>query len=360
MHIGNLSIAAKAALAPMAGVADAAFRRVCVEHGAGYVVGEMVSAKGLCQGDPKSRALLRVHTWERPAAVQLFGNKPAVMAEAARSVIEEARGGAGAEADTAADRGYDAGPGDAVPPAACVPAAIDINMGCPVPKIVSGGAGSALMRSPALCEQIVRAVRCTLDAAGAKEVPVTVKIRKGYSPREVNAVEVARACEAGGAAAVAVHGRTRDQMYAPPVDWDCIAAVKRAVGIPVIGNGDVDSAAAAAALYERSGCDLVMAGRGALGRPWLFAEIEAWLTHGVMLPPPPLSKRLAVLLRQAEYAIEDKGERVALLEMRKHAGWYMRGLPGAAALRARASGLCTWDDLRALCDETMRADTGAR
>lgn len=315
---GGVEITGKAALAPMAGVADRAFRRICVEYGAAYVVGEMVSSKGLNFGDRKSAELLELGEEERPAAVQLFGDDPEQMARAARLAM------------------------------AVQPDAIDINMGCPAPKIAGNHCGSALMREPELCRRIVRAV------AEAVEVPVTAKIRKGYGRDEVNAVEVAQACAAGGAAAITVHGRTREQMYAPPVDWEIIRRVKKAVDIPVIGNGDVTSAAQAAALYEQTGCDLVMVGRGALGAPWLFAQINAYLQEGRVLPDPPVAKRMAVLLRQISLAVEYKGERVAIREARKHAAWYMRGLRGAAGLRARAGTLETFDDLRRLCEAVMQ------
>ena len=234
VFIGRQEIRGFAALAPMAGVADRAFRRLCVDYGAAYVVSEMVSCKGLCFGDRKSEELLVLDEGEHPAAIQLFGDDPDIMARAAEKAM------------------------------AARPEIIDINMGCPAPKIAGNHCGSALMREPELCRRIVAAV------AGAVDVPVTAKIRKGYSREEVNAVEVALACEAGGAAAITVHGRTRDQMYAPPVDWDIIREVKRAVRIPVIGNGDVTDAVSAAALYEHTGCDLVMVGRGALGAPWGF------------------------------------------------------------------------------------------
>ena len=317
---GGVEITGKAALAPMAGVADRAFRRICVEYGAAYVVGEMVSSKGLNFGDRKSAELLELGEEERPAAVQLFGDDPEQMARAARLAM------------------------------AVRPDAIDINMGCPAPKIAGNHCGSALMREPELCRRIVRAV------AEAVEVPVTAKIRKGYGRDEVNAVEVAQACAAGGAAAITVHGRTREQMYAPPVDWEIIRRVKEAVDIPVIGNGDVTSAAQAAALYEQTGCDLVMVGRGALGAPWLFAQIEAYLNHGQELPPPPVSSRMAVLYRQIELAVSLKGERVALREARKHAAWYMRGLKGAAGFRGEAGQIASLADLGELCRRVIEAN----
>lgn len=318
LKIGNVEITGKAALAPMAGVADRAFRQICVEYGAAYVVGEMVSCKGLCFQDKKSRELLELDASEHPAGVQLFGDDPMLMARAAQLAM------------------------------AYHPDIIDINMGCPAPKIAGNHCGSALMREPELCRRIVQAIK------EAVPVPVTAKIRKGYSRDSVNAVEVARACEAGGADAVTVHGRTRDQMYAPPVDWEIIRQVKQAVSIPVIGNGDVTSAQQAAALYEQTGCDLIMVGRGALGAPWLFAQIEAYLTHGRMLPDPPVAKRMQVLCRQVERAVELKGERVALREARKHAAWYMKGWRGAASLRAQAGQLICMDDVYALCARAIQ------
>lgn len=320
MFIGNVEIKGCAALAPMAGVADRAFRRLCVEFGAAYTVSEMVSSKGLCFGDRKSGELLELDGGTVPEGVQLFGDDPDTCARAARIALQYR------------------------------PAVIDINMGCPAPKIAGNRCGSALMRDPALCERIVRAV---VDAV---DVPVTAKIRKGYSRDSVNACEVARACEAGGASAVTVHGRTRDQMYAPPVDWDIIAAVKQAVGIPVIGNGDVVSPQSAAALYERTGCDLIMVGRGALGAPWLFGQIEAWLYRGELLPDPPVHERLALLCRQTETAVALKGERTALCEARKHTGWYLKGLRGAAAFRAEAGRISTLSDLYALCEKVIAAN----
>lgn len=324
MRIGNVEITGKAALAPMAGVADRAFRKICMDHGAACVIGEMVSAKGLTYGDRKSAELLELDADIRPAAIQLFGDDPAIMAQAARQALEFS------------------------------PDWIDINMGCPAPKIVGNHTGSALMREPELCRRIVQAVK------EAVPVPVTVKIRKGYAKDEVNAVEVALACEAGGADAITVHGRTRDQMYAPPVDWEIIRLVKEAVKVPVIGNGDVVDAKSAAALYEQTGCDLIMVGRGALGAPWIFTQIEAYLNHEVLLPTPPMAQRMATLMRQVELTVQYKGERVALLEARKHAAWYTNGLRGAAGLRRRAGEIATLDDLAAFCVEVIRADEEGR
>ena len=320
MRIGNVEITGKAALAPMAGVADRAFRKICMDHGAACVIGEMVSAKGLTYGDRKSAELLELDADIRPAAIQLFGDDPAIMAQAAKQALE------------------------------FNPDWIDINFGCPAPKIVGNHTGSALMREPDLCRRIVQAVK------DAVPIPVTAKIRKGYAKDEVNAVEVALACEAGGADAITVHGRTRDQMYAPPVDWDIIRQVKQAVKVPVIGNGDVVDAKSAAALYEQTGCDLIMVGRGALGAPWIFSQIEAYLNHEVLLPTPSMTQRMATLMKQVELTVQYKGERVALLEARKHAAWYTNGLRGAAGLRRKAGEIATLEDLAKFCYEVIRAD----
>ncbi len=319
MQIGNFTFSKTAALAPMAGVADAAFRRLCVSYGAAFTVSEMVSAKALTFGDAKSRELMRLDERERPAAIQLFGDDPETMAKAARLAMQQQ------------------------------PDWLDINMGCPAPKIAGNHCGSSLMREPELCRRIVKAV------CEAVPVPVTVKIRKGYSKTEVNAVEVSQACESGGASAITVHGRTRDQMYAPPVDWDCIRKVKEAVSVPVIGNGDVTTPEQAAALYEQTGCDLIMIGRGALGAPWIFEAVNAFLKDGTLLPEPTVEQRMDVLCRQIEWAALLKGERVALLEARKHASWYMRNLRGAAVFRGEAGTLTTLNDLRNLCCRVIKA-----
>ena len=320
MHIGNVEIRGKAALAPMAGVADRAFRKICMDFGAACVISEMVSAKGFTFGDRKSAELLELDDDIRPAAIQLFGDNPAIMAEAARQALEFR------------------------------PDWIDINMGCPAPKIAGNHCGSALMREPDLCRRLVQAVK------EAVSVPVTTKIRKGYAKDEVNAVEVALACEEGGADAITVHGRTRDQMYAPPVDWEIIRLVKQAVKVPVIGNGDVVDAKSAADLYEQTGCDLIMVGRGALGKPWIFQQIEAYLNHEVLLPDPSMAQRMATLMRQVQLTVEHKGERVALLEARKHTAWYLNGMRGAAQLRREAGTLTTMDDLARLCARVIQMD----
>lgn len=317
MKIGDVTINGMTALAPMAGVADAAFRTVCREYGATYTVGEMVSAKGLCMSSEKSRGLLTLAPGEHPAAIQLFGSEPSTMARAAQIALEYG------------------------------PDVIDINMGCPAPKVTSGGAGSALMRTPELAGRIIESV------ASAVDVPVTVKIRRGWDERSENAVKIAKIAESCGAKAITVHGRTRAQQYAPPVDLGTIAAVKAAVKIPVIGNGDVRSASDAERMIKATGCDLVMIGRGALGAPWIFRSIESYLKNGTLLPEPGPAERMKTMLRHIKLICEIKGERAAMLEARKHAAWYMSGLRGAAALRAQACAMKTYADAEALAREAL-------
>lgn len=312
MYIGTVEIKGHTALAPMAGVADTAFRTICKQYGASYLVGEMASAKGFVMQATKTAELLGVTDAERPMAVQLFGSDPEIMAEAARKAL------------------------------AFQPDIIDINMGCPAPKVAGNGGGSALLKDPVLAGRIIYSV------AHAVPLPVTVKIRKGWDAAHVNAVEMARIAEENGAAAVTVHGRTRAQQYAPFADWDIIAAVKAAVRIPVIGNGDVDSPQAAARMLEQTGCDLVMIGRAALGRPWLFEHVETYLRTGALLPEPDVERRMEILLDHVRLLCALKGERVGMREARKHAAWYMKGLHGASSLRGEAGKLTTFADLENL------------
>ncbi len=312
MKIGNLEIGGFAALAPMAGVADRAMRELCTSFGAAYCVGELVSAKGITLGDRKSGELLEVHEGEGIKALQLFGSEPEVMAKAAEIATKNG------------------------------PAFIDINMGCPAPKVAGNGGGSALMKDPELCGRIVE--KCV----GATNLPITVKIRAGFDKAHINAVEVAKACEQAGASAITVHGRTKDQMYAPPVDLEIIKAVKEAVKIPVIGNGDIVDAKSAAEMLEKTSCDFLMVGRAAMGAPWIFSQINAYLKHESILPEPPLSQRMLVLLEQIELMMKYKNGRTALLEARKHTAWYMRGLRGAAELRRKCAEIETFEDVIAL------------
>ena len=308
-----------AALAPMAGVADKAFREMCVKFGAGYTVTEMVSAKGLCMQDRKSRELLELSASEHPAAAQIFGDDPVFMAKAAEKCL------------------------------AFSPDVIDINMGCPAPKIAGNGGGAALMRQPQLAQAIVEAV------CRAVPLPVSVKMRVGWDAEHINCVELAQRFEQAGAAMLTVHGRTKMQMYAPPVLTEPIAAVRQAVTIPVVANGEVTDGVSAAKLMEETGCEAVMVGRGSLGRPWVFQQIQAYLTDGTILPEPPVEERMAVMLEHIERTCAYKGQKVAMLEARKHAAWYMKGIRGAAALRREICELKTFDDLRAIAEKAIAA-----
>ena len=298
MNLPNCYLHQPVLLAPMAGYTDACFRQLCREQGADLTVTEMVSAKGLCFGNGKTCALLETYPGEHPIAAQLFGSDPGAMARAARYLADEMPGR------------FDM---------------IDLNMGCPAPKITGNGDGSALMRDPALAARIVSA------CVSASPLPVTVKLRRGFDPAHENAVEFARALADAGAAALTVHGRTRTQMYAGRADWESIARVKAAVSIPVIGNGDVDSGTAARAMLRETGADGVMVGRAALGNPFLFAEIRAALS-GKPYTPPPEAERLSMARRHARMLAEKKGER-AVIELRKHLIFYVRSMPGAARLR---------------------------
>lgn len=301
----------------MAGVADRAFREICVEQGACYAVGEMASAKGLAHHSQKTKELLSVSEAERPCAVQLFGDDPIAMAEAA------------------------------IQAEAYRPDVIDINMGCPAPKIAGTGCGSALMRTPQRAGEIVRAVR------QATTLPLTVKIRTGWDEEHRNAVEMALLAQQGGADAVTVHGRTRRQQYAPPVDLETIRQVKEALDIPVIGNGDVTDIESAQRMYQVTGCDLVMIGRGAQGAPWVFRMLDGWFRKGIRLPEPDIEEKLTLMLRQIALAVGYKGEYTALREARKHVAWYCRGFRGAAGLRRKAGSISHYEELEALAREVL-------
>ncbi len=297
IQIGQVKIEKTAALAPMASVADKAYRTIAKEFGAAYCVGEMASCKGLCYSDKKTAALLTVTASERPMAVQLFGAEPEFMYKAVR-IAEKYK-----------------------------PDIIDINAGCPMPKIVSGGAGCALMRTPELFGKLIDA------AVSATDIPVTVKIRKGWDNDHVNAVELALIAERNGAAAVAVHGRTKEQLYSGKADWDIIKEVKRAVSIPVIGNGDVSSPKDCERMYEYTNCDLVMIGRGSYGRPWIFGQIRDYFDGKSVRPEPDLDEKLTIMRRHIELLVGDKGERTGMKEARRQAAWYIRGINGAAKFR---------------------------
>ncbi|MGN1108974.1 MAG: tRNA dihydrouridine synthase DusB [Oscillospiraceae bacterium] len=314
-EIGGVKIEKTAALAPMASVADRAYRLMAKEYGAAYVVGEMASCKGLCYNDRKTAELLSVLPEERPMAVQLFGAEPEFMAAAVK-IAEKFS-----------------------------PDIIDINSGCPMPKIVSGGAGSALMKTPKLFGELVRA------AVEAASVPVTVKIRSGWDDNSINAVEMAKIAEENGAAAVAVHGRTRSQLYSGRADWDVIRAVKQAVKIPVIGNGDVSTPELCREMYEYTGCDLVMVGRGSYGRPWLFRQIREYLETGSYSPDPSPDEKLEIMRRHIGLIVADKGEKVGMKEARRPASWYLKGMQGAAHFRNLCSELTTLEQLERLIEQ---------
>ena len=297
LKIGNVELDSPFLLAPMAGITDGPFRRICREMGAGLVYSEMVSAKGLWFKDKNTGRLLEILDGEEPVAYQLFGHEPEIMAFAAETL---------------------AGRGNVI---------FDINMGCPVPKVVKNGEGSALMKDPQLVFDLVEAA---VKGAGK---PVTVKIRAGWDEASVNAVEVARAAAAGGAAAVAVHARTREQFYSGRADRTVIAAVKHAVSIPLIGNGDVTDGASGMSMMEETGCDFVMVGRGALGNPWIFRELNAAWKGTEPPPAPSMEDKKQMMIRHFRDVLALKGEYAAVREMRKHVGWYLKGLPGSAAFR---------------------------
>lgn len=318
LNIGGVSLKFHAVLAPMAGVSDRAYRELCVRFGAAYCVSEMVSSKALSFNSKKSEELMEISDLERPCGIQIFGDDPKCMADAAKHALENK------------------------------PDIIDINMGCPAPKISSNGSGSALMKNPRLCGEIVKAVTAVTD------IPVTVKIRKGWDDDSVNAVEVAKICESAGAAAITVHGRTRQQYYKPPVDYGIIRAVRESVSVPVIANGDIDSAEKAKEVMDITGCDLVMIGRATLGNPWIFSQINAYLENpNVKIHTPDLEERLGVMIEHIGKMVEYKGEHMAMLQARKLVVGYFKGIKGAAALRNEAGKIKTLDDLYELRQKAL-------
>ncbi|WP_294778722.1 tRNA dihydrouridine synthase DusB [uncultured Eubacterium sp.] len=300
MKIGDLEFKNIAFLAPMAGIADRAFRELCTQFGAAYTVTEMVSSKGLTMGDKKSGELLTIGS-ERPCGAQIFGDDPQIMAQAAAKCLEYA------------------------------PDVIDINMGCPAPKVAMNGGGASLMKKPQLAYEITKAV------VEAVNIPVTVKIRKGWDDDNINAVEMALLAQKAGANAVAVHGRTRQQMYSGTVDYNIIAEVKNALDIPVIANGDITDEQTAAIMLEKTNADAIMIGRGALGNPWVFSRINAYLSECRVLPEPSTIEKMNVMLKHIQKIIEYKGEYTAMREARHHAAYYTKGMRGGAKLRAEIS-----------------------
>ncbi len=315
LTIGNVTLENPFILAPMAGVTDLPFRVLCREQGAGLVCMEMVSAKAIFYKNKNTEALMEIDSREHPVSLQLFGSDPKIMGEMAKQIEE---------------RPFDI---------------LDINMGCPVPKVVNNGEGSALMKQPKLVGEIVSSV------VKAVKKPVTVKIRKGFDENSVNAVEIARIIEDSGAAAVAVHGRTREQYYSGRADWDIIRRVKEAVSIPVIGNGDVTSAASAEAMVSETGCDGIMIARGARGNPWIFRELAAFAKNREIPALPDISEVRQMILRQAQMLVACKGEYTGIREMRKHVAWYTAGFPHSAKLRSRVNEIDTLEALEALMAE---------
>ncbi len=301
MRIGNIELDNNVFLAPMAGITDRPFRILCKEQGCGLTYTEMVSAKGLHYDSKKTENLLYIQPADRPVAVQLFGSDPGILAQEAAKLWED-----GADI-------------------------IDINMGCPTPKIVKNGDGAALMKKPRLVAEIIRRM------SQAIKIPLTVKIRKGWDRNSVNAVEIARIARESGAAAIAVHGRTREQMYGGSADWDVIAQIKKDLDIPVIGNGDIFTPGDAVCMLERTGCDAVMIGRGARGNPWIFSRTLKLISQGENAPHPDIRQVLRMIERHTDLSIDQKGEKLALREMRKHVGWYLKGFRNAGAIRKEAN-----------------------
>lgn len=317
LKIGNVELKNNLILAPMAGVTDLPFRLLCKRQGVGLLCMEMVSAKAIHYNNKNTEALMEIHEEERPVSLQLFGSDPYIMSEIAKRIEE---------------RPFQI---------------LDINMGCPVPKVVNNFEGSALMKDPKKVREIVT------QTVKAIKKPVTVKIRKGFDEDNVNAVEIAKIIEDSGAKAIAVHGRTRQQYYSGVADWDIIRKVKENVSIPVIGNGDVDSPQSAKKLLEETGCDGIMIGRGVRGNPWLFDQIQKYLETGVQIDKPSLVEIKEMILEHARLSVKYKGEYIGIREMRKHTAWYTAGCPGSAKLRSRVNEIESLSSLILLLDEYL-------
>ncbi|AVD36749.1 tRNA dihydrouridine synthase DusB [Clostridioides difficile] len=297
MKIGNLELKNKVFLSPMAGVTDLPFRLICKEQGCGLLYTEMINGKALCYDDENTKKMLKIEDEEHPVAVQIFGSEPEFMGRAAEIMNDYSN------------------------------EILDINMGCPAPKVVKNGDGSALMKNPKLAEEVLRAV-----VKNSKK-PVTLKIRKGWDDNSVNAVEIAKIAEDCGISALAIHGRTREQFYTGKADWDIIAEIKKNLSIPVIGNGDVFTIEDSINMLDKTGCDAIMIGRGAQGNPWIFKRINHYMNTGEILPEPTLNEKISTAIKHLKLAVEEHGEYVAVREMRKHIAWYLKGLRNSAKLR---------------------------
>ena len=297
MKIGNLELKNKVFLSPMAGVTDLPFRLICKEQGCGLLYTEMINGKALCYDDENTKKMLKIEEEEHPVAVQIFGSEPEFMGRAAEIMNDYSN------------------------------EILDINMGCPAPKVVKNGDGSALMKNPKLAEEVLRAV-----VKNSKK-PVTLKIRKGWDDNSVNAVEIAKIAEDCGISALAIHGRTREQFYTGKADWDIIAEIKKNLSIPVIGNGDVFTIEDSINMLDKTGCDAIMIGRGAQGKPWIFKRINHYMNTGEILPEPTLNEKISTAIKHLKLAVEEHGEYVAVREMRKHIAWYLKGLRNSAKLR---------------------------
>lgn len=315
MFIGNVELKNNVFMAPMAGVTDKPYRTICMEMGCGLVYSEMVSAKGLFYNSANTEKLMDFESGCGPYAIQLFGSEPEIMAGMAKKIE---------------DMPFDI---------------IDVNMGCPAPKIVKNGDGSALMKNISLAGEIISAM------AAAQKKPVTVKFRKGFDEENINAVEFAKAMEKAGAAAVAVHGRTREQYYSGKADWDIIKEVKKAVNIPVIGNGDITSPETAKAMFDYTGCDAIMIGRASEGNPWIFKRITHYINTGELLPEPTNKEKAETVIKHAEMLIDFKGEYIGVREMRRHLAFYTKGMPQASAMRAEINTVMNMNDIEFLVNK---------
>jgi tRNA-dihydrouridine synthase B len=309
MKIGNVELGGRVFLAPMAGVTDLAFRLICKEKGCDLLYTEMINAKALCYDDDKTKKMLNIREEEHPVSVQIFGSDPNYMGRAADILNEY--------------------PNEI----------LDINMGCPAPKVIKNGDGSALMRNPKLAGEVLKAV------VKNSIKPVTLKIRKGWDDNSINALEIAKIAEDAGISAIAVHGRTREQYYSGVADWDIIKQVKEAVEVPVIGNGDVFDIKSAIKMLDKTGCDAIMIGRGSQGNPWIFSQINSYLENGIAIPEPSAEEKINTAIKHLNLALEEDGEYVAVREMRKHIAWYLKGLKNSARLRDEINKIESYDDV---------------